>query len=87
MEYLHEGLLKASPQSLLSVVSPRGHHSHSCGYCKGSTKGQSTALYIEAKQMSVVDYQALIDLGWRRSGHQLYLPVRALPCFSCLVDH
>lgn len=33
-----------------------------------------SAIGMEAQKMTVGDYQALLDRGWRRSGTWLYIP-------------
>ncbi|KAJ3311652.1 Arginyl-tRNA--protein transferase 1 [Blyttiomyces sp. JEL0837] len=51
-----------------------------CGYC-GSPNGPSSLSYgIWAYQLSVHDYQDLIDRGWRRSGKYIYRPDMRLTC-------
>jgi hypothetical protein len=48
----------------------RGSH---CGYCKGKKKNPGHADWgITSDKMSVVDYQKLMDRGWRRMGTYYY---------------
>ena len=54
-----------------SIVEDHGLSAHSCGYCK--TPGDSSLSHgMVAHRLSVEDYQALVDRGWRRSGNWLY---------------
>jgi hypothetical protein len=53
----------------------RLHWPNRCGYCKGgaetkraATKRTSVSFGLSARRLLCQDYQALIDLGWRRSG-------------------
>lgn len=72
---------RASPEhglsGELSWLRPMDENCHPCGYC-GSKEDTSVSTYMSAVSLSVVDYQALLDRGWRRSGMLLYLPVRSL---------
>ncbi|XP_053983187.1 arginyl-tRNA--protein transferase 1 isoform X3 [Hylaeus volcanicus] len=43
-----------------------------CGYCKSPDTNFSYGMWAET--LTVQDYQALIDRGWRRSGHYCYKP-------------
>ncbi|KAJ1021088.1 hypothetical protein NDA16_003874 [Ustilago loliicola] len=64
----------------LSIVSPTGYSTYTCGYCKppGSGKRSSRksrkSYGIWAHRLSPYHYQALIDQGWRRSGDYIYKP-------------
>ncbi|KAI1318268.1 Arginyl-tRNA--protein transferase 1 [Mortierella claussenii] len=55
-----------------SVVTPYGARASSCGYCKSSAGSRSFG--IEAHFITPVDYQKLMNRGWRRSGKYLYKP-------------
>ncbi|XP_010423441.1 PREDICTED: arginyl-tRNA--protein transferase 1-like isoform X4 [Camelina sativa] len=54
-----------------SVVDDRGRYRSTCGYCKSPARS-SIAHGLSAETLTVYDYQALIDRGWRRSGTYLY---------------
>ncbi|KAF1811203.1 arginine-tRNA-protein transferas-like protein 1 [Eremomyces bilateralis CBS 781.70] len=56
----------------ISLLSPIGYHTGSCGYCKGYSS--SGSYYVKAKSISAADYQSLLHRGWRRSGNLLYVP-------------
>ena len=63
----HEGSKRPTPHNPL--------HIYSCGYCKGgaeskraATKRTSVSFGLSTCRLLCQDYQALIDLGWRRSG-------------------
>ena len=64
-----------------SILEDGGRNSHSCGYCK-SCGDTSVSHGFTAHRLTVEDYQALVDRGWRRSGRWLYkvrdVDVRAL---------
>ncbi|XP_017779303.1 PREDICTED: arginyl-tRNA--protein transferase 1 [Nicrophorus vespilloides] len=49
-----------------------------CGYCKSSNCSHSNGMWAE--QLTVDDYQTLIDRGWRRSGKYCYKPIMDLTC-------
>ncbi|RCH93356.1 Arginyl-tRNA--protein transferase 1 [Rhizopus azygosporus] len=68
-------LLKDHVSALVSLC---GDSQHDCGYCDG--KDTSKSFGIWAHFMSCSDYQALIDRGWRRSGHYLYKPDMERTC-------
>jgi len=48
-----------------------------CGYCHG-TGSISQGMLVE--RMTVDDYQALLDRGWRRSGRYVYKPLMETTC-------
>ena len=49
-----------------------------------SKKAHTSATFgLSAKCLLCEDYQALIDLGWRRSGTYLYRPINAETCCPC----
>lgn len=64
----------------LSIISPTGYTSSTCGYCtapgsgKRSTTKSSKSYGIWAHRLSPYHYQNLIDQGWRRSGDYIYKP-------------
>ncbi|KAJ8927850.1 hypothetical protein NQ314_019652, partial [Rhamnusium bicolor] len=51
---------------------------HRCGYCKNDNGSLSNGMWTET--LTVEDYQALIDRGWRRSGKYCYKPVMHQTC-------
>ncbi|XP_020834896.1 arginyl-tRNA--protein transferase 1 isoform X9 [Phascolarctos cinereus] len=55
-----------------------GEDFYRCGYCKNETGSRSDGMW--AHSMTVQDYQALIDRGWRRSGKYVYKPVMNQTC-------
>uniref|UniRef100_A0A8C4SZE3 Arginyl-tRNA--protein transferase 1 n=1 Tax=Erpetoichthys calabaricus TaxID=27687 RepID=A0A8C4SZE3_ERPCA len=55
-----------------------GEDGYKCGYCKRETGNMSLGMW--AHVMTVQDYQALIDRGWRRSGKYVYKPVMNRTC-------
>ncbi|KAL3334312.1 hypothetical protein AABB24_030841 [Solanum stoloniferum] len=62
-----------------SVVVDVGRRRNSCGYCKsGGPTSISHGLW--ARSLTVDDYQALLDRGWRRSGCFLYKPEMEKTC-------
>ncbi|CAI9273732.1 unnamed protein product [Lactuca saligna] len=62
-----------------SVVVDVGRRRSSCGYCKsGSNTSITHGLW--AHSLTVHDYQALLDRGWRRSGCFLYKPEMEKTC-------
>ncbi|RAL36928.1 unnamed protein product [Cuscuta campestris] len=62
-----------------SVVVDYGSRNSSCGYCKSG--GPTSASHgLMAIRLSVDDYQALLDRGWRRSGCYLYKPEMESTC-------
>jgi len=58
--------------------SPTGPSGHRCGYCKSSDSSVSHGMW--AHQLTVDDYQDLIDRGWRRSGKYCYKQVMSTTC-------
>ncbi|CAF1935437.1 hypothetical protein Bca4012_074571 [Brassica carinata] len=62
-----------------SIVADCGRNTSTCGYCKSPTSSSiSHGLWTE--RLTVHDYQALLDRGWRRSGCYLYKPEMAKTC-------
>lgn len=62
------------PASFLSLIesgrrstSAPGH----CGYCDNKREGD-TKFAFSVQTLTVLDYQALVDRGWRRSGDYVY---------------
>ncbi|PWA54997.1 Acyl-CoA N-acyltransferase [Artemisia annua] len=62
-----------------SVVVDVGRRRSSCGYCKSSSNTSITH-GLWAHSLTVYDYQALLDRGWRRSGCFLYKPEMEKTC-------
>ncbi|MFS8013070.1 putative arginyltransferase [Helianthus anomalus] len=62
-----------------SVIDDYGRLKSSCGYCK-SRSNTSIAHGLWARSLTVHDYQALLDRGWRRSGCILYKPEMEKTC-------
>lgn len=56
-----------------SVVAEVGRRKSTCGYCKSGARTSITH-GLWAHSLTVDDYQALLDRGWRRSGCFLYKP-------------
>ncbi|KAK3770372.1 hypothetical protein RRG08_028270 [Elysia crispata] len=54
------------------------HDRYRCGYCGQKDTNYSHVMW--AHQMSVQDYQDLIDRGWRRSGKTVYKPTMNMMC-------
>uniref|UniRef100_A0A5B7ALQ1 Arginyl-tRNA--protein transferase n=1 Tax=Davidia involucrata TaxID=16924 RepID=A0A5B7ALQ1_DAVIN len=62
-----------------SVVVDVGRRRSSCGYCKSG--GHTSISHGSwAHSLTVDDYQALLDRGWRRSGSFLYKPEMERMC-------
>ncbi|XP_067048810.1 arginyl-tRNA--protein transferase 1-like isoform X3 [Acropora muricata] len=51
---------------------------HRCGYCKSPNTNFSHGMW--AHRMTCLDYQDLIDRGWRRSGKYVYKPTMKKLC-------
>lgn len=64
----------------LSILSPTGYSTSTCGYCTAPGSGERSATKssksygIWAHRLSPYHYQSLIDRGWRRSGDYVYKP-------------
>lgn len=57
----------------LTIVEYYGYNkNYHCGYCNGSSRKYSHGMWAHA--MTCLDYQNLIDRGWRRSGSYCYKP-------------
>ncbi len=65
----------------LSLLRLHGEHTSSCGYC--NYRRDRPSFGADAERLSVLDYQALCDAGWRRSGTYLYHPMPADPRACC----
>lgn len=63
----------------VSVMQPYGEGPSECGYCHAKEEGR-LAYGAVAKRLTCLDYQAMIDVGWRRSGTYCYQPVNAVTC-------
>lgn len=62
-----------------SVVVDVGRRKSTCGYCKSGAR-TSISHGLWAHSLTVDDYQALLDRGWRRSGCFLYKPEMEKTC-------
>ncbi|KAL3650253.1 hypothetical protein CASFOL_006656 [Castilleja foliolosa] len=62
-----------------SVVVDVGRRKSSCGYCKSGAR-TSISHGLWAHSLTVDDYQALLDRGWRRAGCFLYKPDMEKTC-------
>ncbi|XP_027162606.1 arginyl-tRNA--protein transferase 2 isoform X1 [Coffea eugenioides] len=62
-----------------SVVMDVGRRRNSCGYCR-SASHTSISHGLWALSLTVDDYQALLDRGWRRSGCFVYKPEMERTC-------
>lgn len=72
-------LSKPSHDMAFSIVEYCGEHSsYQCGYCKQSSSCHSYGMW--AHKLSCLDYQELIDRGWRRSGCYCYKPMMDVTC-------
>ncbi|KAJ7179881.1 arginine-tRNA-protein transferase [Mycena crocata] len=63
----------------ISVGSPSGPSSTTCGYCsqpgtRSTAKSAAHAAGLNSHQLSCQVYQRMIDRGWRRSGTWCYKP-------------
>ena len=62
-------------QTIIDINGCHGNEKNSthCGYCQGSKPNPGHSQWgITSKKMSVVDYQKLMDRGWRRCGQYYY---------------
>lgn len=69
----------------MSLVSPPERSRSRCGYCKshrGSEGKEETSVVMGmvARQLTVSDYQWLLERRWRRSGRFLYRPILEETC-------
>ncbi|XP_038886338.1 arginyl-tRNA--protein transferase 2-like [Benincasa hispida] len=63
-----------------SVVYDCRKRKSSCGYCKSSSRGSITHGLWASNNLTVDDYQGLLDRGWRRSGCYIYKPEMERTC-------
>nr|CAG4651823.1 EOG090X06AF [Triops cancriformis] len=54
------------------------HEGYKCGYCKGKDSNYSHGMWAHA--LRVIDYEDLINRGWRRSGCYCYKPTMNRTC-------
>ncbi|KAJ7276276.1 arginine-tRNA-protein transferase [Mycena haematopus] len=69
----------------LSIGSPAGPMSTTCGYCsppgsRSVTQSAAQTAGLSANQLSCSTYQKMIDRGWRRSGTWCYKPNLEASC-------
>ena len=62
-----------------SRVQLHGSHGSRCGYCHATTDGRRS-FGLTSPLMTCADYQAMVDLGWRRSGDYYYKPDNRSSC-------
>ena len=74
----------AASGAAFSVLEDRGRMATPCGYCNSAAGDTSVCHGVWARRLSVEDYQALLDRGWRRSGHFLYTmdPETCCPAYA-----
>uniref|UniRef100_A0A0X3NN19 Arginyl-tRNA--protein transferase 1 n=1 Tax=Schistocephalus solidus TaxID=70667 RepID=A0A0X3NN19_SCHSO len=66
-----------------SIVTVLGcHEKGKCRYCK-QTDFPNMAWFMNAEKLTVADYQALMERGWRRSGNICYQPTNSINCCPC----
>ena len=65
--------------SARSAAELYGSGLSTCGYCHSPKKGR-TSFGMVCATLTPLDYQALIDLGWRRSGDYLYKQNNTTSC-------
>lgn len=78
----HEASSSSGSNRGESVVVDVGRRRSTCGYCK-SGRRSSISHGLWAYNLTVNDYQELIDRGWRRSGCFLYKPEMETTCCPC----
>eukprot|EP00002_Diphylleia_rotans_P001276 TRINITY_DN10711_c0_g1_i3.p1 TRINITY_DN10711_c0_g1~~TRINITY_DN10711_c0_g1_i3.p1 ORF type:complete len:418 (+),score=70.67 TRINITY_DN10711_c0_g1_i3:50-1303(+) len=66
-----------APKPNESIISPCGVDDSSCGYCHN---GSNPTLYISPLRLACIDYQDMMDRGFRRSGKIVY---KLLPGGCC----
>lgn len=69
----------------MSLVGPLRRSRSQCGYCKsrkevGGEEETSVVMGMMAQQLTVADYQGLLEGRWRRSGRFLYRPILEETC-------
>lgn len=72
-------LFTSPTNSRHSLLQLHGSHSSTCGYCHANTRNRAS-YGLTASALSCQDYQALIDVGWRRSGDYCYRPDNETGC-------
>ncbi|KAJ6539228.1 arginine-tRNA-protein transferase [Mycena capillaripes] len=78
---------------MISIGSPSGPSSTTCGYCtspgqRTTTESAAHAAGLSANQLSCQVYQKMIDRGWRRSGTWCYKPdLKASCCPSYTIKY
>lgn len=75
----------AASGAAFSVLEDRGRMATPCGYCNSAAGDTSVCHGVWARRLAVVDYQALLDRGWRRSGNFLYTtdnPATCCPAYA-----
>ena len=72
-------LFTAPDNTRHSLIQLHGSHSSKCGYCHATTSGRAS-YGLTASALTCDDYQALIDVGWRRSGDYCYRPDNEKAC-------
>lgn len=78
-----QGLGVRMPFPSISRVHLCGENKHDCGYCKGENKGlkdYSISYGVLSEVLTIEDYQAMMLVGWRRSGKYLYKPIMHRTC-------
>lgn len=69
-----------SEEQRLSIITPIGYNTSSCGYCsepgsgKVNRKKSSKSYGLWAHNLTPESYQSMLDRGWRRSGQYIYRP-------------
>ncbi len=58
--------------------SAEGPEGHKCGYCKGTDGSISHGMW--SHKLTCLDYQDLLNRGWRRSGKYCYKPIMSKTC-------
>ncbi|KAF8778114.1 Arginyl-tRNA--protein transferase 1 like protein [Argiope bruennichi] len=66
------------PQRSIVEYFSGGHKGYRCGYCHSTDSCYSHGMW--AHVLTPLDYQNLIDRGWRRSGKYCYKPTMNLTC-------
>ena len=63
-----------------SVIQLFKENDSECHYCSDLSKNRQVSYGIEAERLNVIDYQNLLDKGWRRSGSWVYHPSNDKSC-------
>ncbi|SPQ95070.1 unnamed protein product (mitochondrion) [Plasmodiophora brassicae] len=69
-----------APGGARSEVAICGPGDSKCGYCHSGSRTGRSSFGIVAERLTPVDYQVLIDRGWRRSGTYVYKPDNRRSC-------